>query len=405
MASSNDQDRKIELYKILNSLKNNTNTVFQKNEETQKEISQEEQQKKEKNNQKAINDAVNGLEKLKGEYILWYPHSESGVDRKIGSKFDNNSPTSDLEKYGAYHFTIKFYPEVENNKSYLENTNDTISTHIESHIESAINQVAKFVGLGDTTFYKALTNSLTQGSTFITEYLDNVVNAVSSGGSNQEEGLVTPSPNIIYKNMKSLYTAEIYLPLESYQVRRSSGITQQKDMQSNIAATMGKFLASELDNALGKGVTNIIKANVGQTTRDMVAPRIDSGAISLDKKSLNWSFFPRNNVEMEHIISIIRFLSSSAVPRYNKNSFFFKMPPVVQLEAITTDYTQKPCKKRILSPKREYYITDMNINISEGENGGVILTPEGYPMYITINVELMKTDLNSFMDLFIYPFM
>lgn len=346
--------------------------------------------------------------KDKSTHTYWYPHQNLGNRPDLSN--DANTTTNDLENFGAYHFIINFYGAFKPSSS-LTKTMDDINKEAEPKIEKMIKEGAgSFLRNSDGTTNLAsasvdLVGYTIRGSMFTLETgaeitskgYDNIVTALPK----ESEDIVVPAPTLIYDGAKQHSEIHIYLPFKNYVINRSSGIAEQKDVMTNIGAQATKMVYNYIaDNIIGMPIKATMNRE-GSTVRDFVAPRI--GSPSLETTELAWELVPRSPEEMDDIINIIRFFQYLSVPNFSKKDFFYSMPPVMQMEAITRNHESGGTVN--LRPKKQYYITNININFATGEGGDVLLTPEGYPMFISLKLSLIKADLTTADDLIAYPFM
>ena len=342
----------------------------------------------------------------KKNYIRWYPH------REVSNRPDlthNPIPLAPhiLETYGAYHFEIFFYPEfkffafdqlldkkhTENIQAQRkENTENIYKVSNESYGSKLLTQVTNAVSTGVQT-------GISVGKQAWEDVGDTVT--ILTGELNKE--LVIPTP-MNHFNGESNLKCDIYLPLNSYKTNKQSGIQSQEDQQSNIGVSFLKNNAVDIldKHGVARQHFNSVSSRLGASVRDFVAPRVTKG--NLDNLQLSWEFVPRNPLELNHIIDIIRFFNSSSVPLFHPGELIYRNPPFLTMEIITHNHTKK--EKQTIRPKKQYYITEVNINANgSGSDDGLILTPDGYPMNLSLEVKLIKADLTTFSELFEFPLM
>lgn len=329
-------------------------------------------------------------ESLQQSYTRWYPHRTVGNRPNIEST-DPSTPkaqgSSDLENFGAYHFEIYFFPDgVTKSK-----TKDTKP--------SDFGVFGKY--LGEKMSAVANTEPMKKVQTVAKEALAALGSAVAT--KENKGKIVIGAPMIRFKGSDS-YKCHIYLPLDGYRTSRTSGIGEKDGAAADIGTSIVKYGVDQFaKSGIGSQALSSIAGSTGSSFRKMKAPRISSP--NLEIFNFSWQLVPRNKKEMEHILDIIRFFQSASVPQFEPGDFFFNLPPVIFMEAITKDHTKKTSsKKQQLRPKRQFYITKIDTNFSE-ENGTVILSPEGFPMFITLTISMMKTDLTTYKELFAYPLM
>jgi len=325
---------------------------------------------------------------INDNFVRWYPHREVGNRPNITSDkaVKGKKASSDLEKYGSYHFEIVFFPEGTN--TLLPKINIT-----KINKENADNPYTKIVGGAGSKFIDVIYNS-------ISESINQLKNSMMSTQYKQEssKGIVIGAPVVMFENQTG-YKCDIYLPLNKYSTKRKSGIAEDKNITSDIGTGVLQFGSKMIGDFIGNA-GNTVKGTTGGTFRDFIAPRIT--APTLETLELQWDLIPRSQIEMEHILDILRFFQSASVPYFNKTDYFYNMPPVILMEAITYDFDND--ENINLRPKRQYYITDINIDVSQ-DNGSVVLNPDGFPMFISLTVNLIKTDLTTYKELFKYPLM
>lgn len=366
---------------------------------------------------------------------LWYPMQNVGNRPDIDGKNEtgNNKPTCDLEKYGAFHFEIYYFPEkkIKDGKETDEkNTGDDINAQ---YTKGATNEEGN-------KYFKDMKVEFDKTGMYGTTMtiLETVVNMAQFVGTSSkltitkgwemgydafkvmtdpdirqdENSRVISSPMLAYKG-RQRDKFDIYLPLRNYQINRNSGIAENKDVISDLGTKMTKNIYNKLTNAtFGGGLFSMAaiqpgdalktaESALGATIRDFVAPRVNSP--SLETLDLTWDLIPRSKEEMGMIIKILKCFQYLSIPSFNKDDLFYVMPPVMQMEAITKDFTTG--QTRNLRPKKQYYITNLNINFSTNESGEVLLTPDGFPMFINLKISLLKAELANAEELYNNPFM
>ena len=345
----------------------------------------------------------------KKNYVRWFPHREVGNRPDLDGTDEKRSHTDphELEQYGAYHFEIFFFPnlrKISTSDLFNEEQSTALKEKLtEKNIKQKQLDAEGGIASGIQSIWesvKFLGNVFAAGANTAIQDIDDLYKNLSSDQFIEvpKDRDVVTTPIRQFEGQSNL-KCDIYLPLNKYTISKNSGISIEKDQQTNIAVGMLKYGASAIKNYLGPLAAPANRT--GLTFRDYIAPRVTQG--NLDTISLAWEMAPRNRVELNHILDIIRFFNSASVPLYVRGYPFYMMPPYVNMEAITTNHTDK--SKVQIRPKSQYYITDITINASGDADGSVLLTPDGYPMFITLEVKLLKADINSFHDLFEFPLM
>ena len=347
---------------------------------------------------KANNEAQSGKRKTKENgFVRWWPHREAGnrPGINITQNGDGSIESNDLEHFGAYHFEISIFSEYAKSNiqeaTNLQKANDMIQRvkRVDtsgSGVGQAIS-VAKSVAEAGISYLYA---TVVVGAQIVSGAWDDAMNSDNKN--------ITHVPTLGYVGQSGI-KCHIYLPLMNYGTSRNSGIDQTEDVITNIATTIAKGAYNAV-SSIGGDVLDIQKHKQGASMRKFVAPRV--GAPSLETVDLEWKLVPRNETEMEHIVDILRFFQASSVPSFNDASLFYMMPPSIWMDVITTDHNKN--EQVNLRPKRQYYLTKVELDYAS-ENGSTILTPDGYPMFATLRVEMIKATLTSFKELFVNPYM
>lgn len=358
--------------------------------------------------------------------VFWYPHVNVGNQSDINSEAsDESTYTSDLEKFGAFHFRINIYPEykkIGGENEGMRKINETVSKESEKMLEQmkgvqdtikgyftsdladgawktgveAVETFATLVGQFAVTFFRGIMTGVGLSEGFYDEgkYI-----------GERDDDIAVTSPMHVYKGAKPDEIVHIFLPFKNYTVNRNSGIQEKQDVIGDAGTLMVKTVYNRMINdstfGIGGELAQTGLNRMGATMRDFVAPRIQNP--SLDKFDLQWNFVPRNAVEMAHIYNIIRTFQYLSVPNFSKTDFFYVMPPVMEMEVLTRDF--KKGKRRKLRELNKFYITNTVMEFSQTEGGEVLLTPEGYPMFINFKMNLIKADLTTAQELLKNPFM
>ena len=348
--------------------------------------------------------------KDKDKYNFWYPHVEVGNRQQLLHQ-------NDLEMYGAYHFEIYFAPEASSTNSALnniaqqnvENFNKDSAANIEK-IKKAVKTdgEASTTGGASAAIYN-IWNAFSTGivSTFdigIATLSQSTPAAIAANNAAQTNTDIVASVPQYKFSGKSLKKAHIYLPLTKYSVNRSTGIEEQEDVVSSVGAAMVKSAYNTVTGFMG-GIATVPQNVAGATIRNFIAPRIKSP--NLDKFELEWDLYARTYKEKIHIKNILRFFNANSVPNFNKKDFFYNMPPVMYMEIKTGNFSNDNLHGDIkyLRPKRQYFMTNITINTSTDSEGDTLLDREGDPIYINLKIQLIKADLSTAQELFVYPYM
>lgn len=348
----------------------------------------------------------------KASLTFWYPHKNAGNRPPLNGTSDITNPKCDLEKYGAYHFQIYMYPNelsTEQAKS-DEAINQSLAANDKLREDALKNpeSAETDVGIGG----RLVNFFVSEATQFVNTIIDvgSNVKAFSNVQSADIEKKMNGGDLVNQATMrtyigKNNVRADIYLPLSDYKTERDSGIASTNGVANQISVALLKVGIDTLINGpIGLGA--IIKTpmqNAGVSFRDFKAPRPNSP--SLETQKLQWKLYPRSVKEMEHIINILRFFQISSIVHYDKGSIFYRMPPVMYMEVLTHNHTNPKKGKTTLKPKRQYYITNLAVAYSSNDQGSVLLTPEGYPFFIELSVALIKADITTYNELFVYPFM
>jgi hypothetical protein len=365
---------------------------------------------------------------------LWYPMQNIGNRPDIDGKDENgnNKPSCDLEKYGAFHFEIYYFPEKkfkDGKETDEKNTGDINVQYTKGITTEEGNKYFKDmkVEFDKTGMYgtaATITETIVSMGQFVgTSSILTITKGFEMGYDafkvmtnpdirQDENSRVISAPMLAYKGRQS-DKFDIYLPLRNYQINRNSGVAENKDVISDLGTKMTKNIYNKLTNStFGGGIFSMAaiqpgdalktaESALGTTIRDFVAPRVNSP--SLETLDLTWDLIPRSQEEMGMIINILKCFQYLSIPSFNKDDLFYVMPPVMQMEAITKDFTTGQIRN--LRPKKQYYITNLNINFSTNESGEVLLTPDGFPMFINLKISLLKAELANAEELYNNPFM
>lgn len=360
----------------------------------------------------------------------WYPHVNIGNQSPIESENankNNDGGRSDLENYGAYHFIIDHFPEFDKSLATGLNTLQDTLTGQKDKANETLKKIKDFgPGLSDPDAKGSMASDALDGLESGAKIMGYFTSMMWSGlkvGFGTAKGMVNltesqitdekfqeqtkmdvviPAPTYVYDKQSSKNVIHIYLPFKNYTINRNSGITEQKDVISDIGTAVVKSTYDFMrGNQMMGSIMNVPLAGAGATVRDFVAPRIASP--SLDPLEISWNLVPRNKTEMYHIYQIVRYFQTISVPNFSKEDFFYVMPPVMQMEIITRDFVKK--EKKRLRPFHKFYVTSIGLAFSKTEGGEVLLSPEGLPMFIDFKINLIKADLTTAEELFNHPFM
>ena len=342
--------------------------------------------------------------------VLWYPHVEVHNRNQINL-------SQDLERYGAYHFEIYFSPKVNHSIDAVNNAmkqNQTEFAGKQTEIMDKLEKVksdnggsAGFtanVGSVGSYLWNIGTNLIANGIAVAESALPSSdLQVAQQAKTKSSPDLVASTP--VYKfDKQSLRKADIYLPLTKYNVHRSSGIEEQEDVVSSLGAALAKTAYQVVTDFTGQLTSTAIRGAAGAEIRNFVAPRTKSP--SLDKFQLEWDLFARNRLEKLHIKNILRFFNSASVPLFNKNDFFYTMPPVMFMEINTANFSDSvPGTIKHLRPKRQYFLTDITITTNPDNDGSTLLDRDGEPVYVNLKIDLIKVDITTGTELFVYPYM
>jgi hypothetical protein len=346
----------------------------------------------------------------------WYPQHEVGNKKQLDH---TGNGFKELEKYGCVHFEIYYFPapatgnqvskDYENSKVAVDAAAKGVNDLLRNgNLDFAT--IRKGISVGTDIFtgivkmsYAAVGAASNSISVDTTSQNVGGVNASSTGDQ------VVASSLAQYKD-NEWFKINIYLPFNnSYQVTRAPGIKQEDNQMKDIGISLYKTSYGMFKDAAGAaGLASNVSAS-GLNIRNFVAPRLS--APDLESYSYSWELYPRSAIEMNHIKNIMRYFSYLSTPSFERKSVFYTIPPVMTMEIITTNFlvdevsSKSSNRTRKLRPKRQYYLTNYTATFSTNTDGSMILTPDGYPMFITLKIDLIKTDISTNNELHAYPFM
>lgn len=353
--------------------------------------------------------------KSDGEVYLWYPHVfEKDSENKFGdSSVVHVSQLGDLEKYGAYHFQIRYYPRFRQTLSNVINhaikdlTKEINEKNLRESGEKIVNTFkSRFEGLGSAgqeianEFTIALKRYRTTRSyqgfvrgmqLFLKKTLNEVLNITPQSVFSGESGLI----------------ANIYLPLNKMEIRRESGVTSKSNVVTNIGTAILKqtldWIIPKTDNP--KKIVETIKKTYNDARARMVsefkAPRLKNP--ELDIREFQWELIPRTSEEHRHIMHILSFFASLSVPTFERNDMLFYMPPILTMRVLSSKIkSDYEFESYVLVPEWQYYLLEYSANFNYSEDS-VMLDENGMPVGVTLNIRLIKNELVTGKDLFNSP--
>ena len=203
--------------------------------------------------------------------------------------------------------------------------------------------------------------------------------------------------------------AEIWLPMHEYKLSRQTGIMPSSGagMRSVFTGMMKKAVEygnSELGKAGATGTKEILLNTAGLSMSENLGYKVQN--VNFETIDLSWTLYPRTAEEMFNIQNIIKYFSFASLPVYQKSGgdlgrqMFYRLPPYIQMEALTTDNVTNPKKPiiRKLKPLFNYYLTEFRCEAGNSDKG-VMISPHGFPIPCKISIKLSKMDYTSQADL------
>jgi len=346
------------------------------------------------------------------ELHLWYPHTFDKMSEREG--VHSVHQLSDLEKYGAYVFQIKYYPQFKNtiiniiHQGLKELTEDIAKDGYKNLFNNVVKNVsAKLGSLGESftetqkkIMKKATSSKITQQSAKV--ILEDILTLV--GDALKKVASINPQSQF---DGQAGLTANIYLPMNRLEIKRNSGIQNTANVTTNIFTNLMKGFSEDafkMKGMVGTAMDTYKKAS-GQTMREFKKPRLKSP--DLETKTLQWTLIPRTPEEHRHITYIISFFSSLSVPTFEDKDLFFHMPPIITMRAMSSFMNTAESKITYdtteIMPLREYYLMEFNVKYDFNEDS-VMLNEDGVPIGATLEITMMKNELETGKSLFENPY-
>ena len=246
----------------------------------------------------------------------------------------------------------------------------------------------------------------------------------------------------VYK-YQNLNTAHVFLPLNSMNIKRESGISSVDNVIGSVNQSMVLKQFNEMENKIGTS-----KQLQGKGITDNKYKGITVSGVPFETYSMEWDLMPRNYNEMENILLIITYFQCaclSAVNLNDTNNMKMVLPPKAEMGIITSvkgknegrsreqfdrakfgsynvnyrsvtfntlpkddyknsrvydDYGTPAANVRWLKRPIPVYIK--SVDIEPMSNGtGVLLSSDGFPMGVKLKVTLCRTEMTSLKDVLI----
>lgn len=353
---------------------------------------------------------------------------------------DGSEDKNDLIHNGAYYFKIQFAPNYSIQNSGLGgfiNVGDREALSLDAR--NAIAKLSEKIA----NEFKNPNNALiayTQTTAFQTQVVNQLkatTNAIAAKYTSQLQNVLGEGTTKEF-NYEALYKEQdmeeaiVFLPLNSMRIERVSGVAQTQGAYGSVKQTLASKARSEMEEATStKGV--IVSRGLSEN------PYLGFTMTGTDfeKYNLEWDLLPRNETEMGQIIKIITYFQGACLSNLNineKQNGKWILPPVAEMGMLVTSLTEsddeniqqlidarnqdfsnnqkdKTLKESLgkstisnvrtfwLKPPVQVFVSSITIEPLENK-GGVLLSPEGFPMGIKLNVQLMRCALSTVQDMF-----
>lgn len=155
-------------------------------------------------------------------------------------------------------------------------------------------------------------------------------------------------------------------------------------LDQNTTSTIQAALSGQALNTLGANVTpnSVISRATGQILQSNL--ELLFSGVTLRSFPFTFDFTPRDQTEAREVMSIIRLLKSSMVPKKGKpSSLFISSPKIFQLEYVTGQ-TEHP----FLNKFKICSLAQMNVNYTA--SGTYATYPDGTPVHIQVLCEFKE---------------
>jgi len=350
-----------------------------------------------------------------GELYLWYPHVfEKNSENKFGdSSIVHVSQLGELEKYGAYHFQVQYFPQFRQslvnvaNHAVKDLTEELSLKKFQESGEELLNTFkSRFAGLG--TAGENIVSQFTRSfQTYkISKNYGVLIRDMLGVLAKSINDLVDITPQSVFTGQSGL-TANIYLPFNKLDIRRESGVTSKSNVITNIGTSMLKgameYIIPKSDTPKGimEGLRKSYNDAQGRMLSEFKAPRLKNP--ELDIREFQWELIPRTSEEHRHIMYILSFFASLSVPTFERNDMLFYMPPMLTMRVLSSKIKNNyDFETYVLVPSKQYFLIEYSSNFNYNEDS-VMLDENGMPVGVTLNIRLIKNELVTGRELFQSP--
>lgn len=233
---------------------------------------------------------------------------------------------------------------------------------------------------------------------------------------------------------QSMHVGHIFLPLNTLKIQRRAGLSTAQGVYSSVKQQLINEAVKAIETEALGGIMGTAARGQGMTENPFIG-HVMSNA-EFESYELEWELLPRNTKEMENILKILVFFQGACLSNLdinNKNNLKWVLPPQVDMgvmvltlvdikseglrdiingrdvnfEDITTTKNKfgslsnqiKAAKVFWLRPKMKVFVQGVTIEPLENK-GGVLLSPEGFPMGVRLNVSLLRVTYSTVQDLF-----
>lgn len=357
------------------------------------------------------------------------------------SKFIYFPDDNSLIYSGCYYFKLQFAPNynINTNKLLESFTNDALSKtvaankiNIDNIVKSITESIKSETGQSATAYiqnavlrsdvaalygkYKAAA-----GIQAINE-VQNATNEANIGNEYKYEAMYES------QNLEG-NTHHLFLPLNSMKISRKAGITSQSGIYNSVQQQASAKALKESEEAF-EGTLGTITRGSGMTDNPFLGHI--TGGVDFERFNMEWDLLPKNAKEMSDILQIALYFQTSCLSSLNindKKSAKWILPPKAEVGILVSnisttqdEYLKKMIDERVfkegndntpgtgemkidsvktfwLKPPLNVFVDSVSIEPIENR-GGVLLSAEGFPMGIKLNVELIRTTLSTVQDLF-----
>lgn len=364
------------------------------------------------------------------------PQKESIQNKEINIKRDLfypylNKNDAQLCHNGCYHFKLKYNPNAHLSSEFKIGNlrvNDNLSEIFKNSVADIAESVENtFVKSSDTMQYafgSYTTNlvNLKKMEAFQKKVADSVVdNLLRSGGIapnifNDDSVDKWNKEHNVQKEMyddKFCYIANVFLPLNSLNIHRESGISESDQIYT------GDWKTNQMIETTQKAIK--------QKDMDTITKKAGYGegrykgytmnGYDFETYNLEWDLMPRNWEEMNQILQILTVFQCSCISNIDlndKSNLYWAVPPECEMEIIVTSSDvnngtrisewklteDTTFFKNVAGEKLKVnYLKKMKIYVKNVEiapisnNGGVLLSDEGFPMGVKLKVTIMRSEL------------